>query len=130
MRNFRPVSDTRRKKAGTSSGAKFEKKANMAKHKVITFAPIIPLVTLIAVLSILHLNGMLMTWKILQAMYNDALRTSEFISLSGAGNRAEVFIWPNFQPELPRSRMEKPKSREPSQPTLSFSGKARSRKLM
>ena len=42
MRNFRPVSDTRRKKAGTSSGAKFEKKANMAKHKVITFAPIIP----------------------------------------------------------------------------------------
>ena len=67
MRNFRPVSDKRRKKAGTSSGAKFEKKANMAKHKVITFAPIIPLVTLIAVLSILHLSGMLMTWKIQQA---------------------------------------------------------------
>ena len=38
--------------------------ANMAKHKVITFAPIIVLATLIAVS--LQLNGMLMMWKIQQ----------------------------------------------------------------
>ena len=36
----------------------------MAKHKVITFAPIIVLATLIAVS--LQLNGMLMIWKIQQ----------------------------------------------------------------
>ena len=32
------------------------------------------------------------------------------------GNRAEVFIWQNFWARLPRSRLKKPKSGEPSQP--------------
>ena len=43
--------------------------ANMAKHKVITFAPIIVLATLIAVS--LQLNGMLMMRKIQQAKQDD-----------------------------------------------------------
>ena len=39
------------------------------------------------------------------------------------GNRVEVFIWQNFQPayrSLPRSQLEKPRSREPSQPALKY----------
>ena len=45
-------------------------KANTVKHKIITFTPIIALATLIAVS--LQLNGMLMMWKIQQAMQDDA----------------------------------------------------------
>ena len=36
------------------------------------------------------------------------------------GNRAEVFIWQNFPARLARSGLEKPRSREPSQPALSY----------
>ena len=54
--------------------------------------PIIALATLIAVS--LQLNGMLMMWKIQQAMQDDA----EFIRRIHPGNRAEVFIWQNVQP--------------------------------
>ena len=48
----------------------------MAKHKVMTFAPIIALATLIAV-SLLP-NGIIMMWKIQQEKQDDA----EFIPLS------------------------------------------------
>ena len=48
--------------------------------------PIIATVTLKAVS--LQLNGMLMKWKIQQAMQDDAIRTSRI----HLGNRAEVFI--------------------------------------
>ena len=48
----------------------------MAKHKVINFAPIIALATLIAV-SLLP-NGMIMMWKLQQEKQDDA----EFIPLS------------------------------------------------
>ena len=37
-------------------------------------------------------------------------------AFSYPGNRAEVFIWQNFWARLPRSRLKKPKSWEPSQP--------------
>ena len=73
--------------------------------------PIIALATLIAVS--LQLNGMLMMWKIQQAMQDDA----EFIRRIHPGNRAEVA---KFSARLPRSRLEKPRSREPSQPALSY----------
>ena len=50
-------------------------KANLAKHKVITFMPVIALATLIAVS--LQLNGMLMMWKIQQAMRDDAIQGNQ-----------------------------------------------------
>ena len=50
-------------------------KANIIIHKVITFAPIIALATLVAVP--LLSNGMLMMWKIQQAKQDDA----EFIRI-------------------------------------------------
>ena len=53
-----------------------EKKANMAKHIVITFTPFIALATVVAVS--LQLNWIVMIWKMLQANQNDA----EFIPLS------------------------------------------------
>ena len=64
MRNFSLVSDMR------SSGAKFEKQS---KHGE-TFAPFIALATLRAVS--LQLNGMLMMWKIQQAMQDNAIQTT------------------------------------------------------
>ena len=62
----------------------------MAKHK--NFAPIIATATLKAVS--LQLNGMLTKWKIQQVMQDDAIWTARI----HPGNRAEVFIWQNFQP--------------------------------
>ena len=50
-------------------------KANLAKHKVITFIPVIALATLIAVS--LQLNGMLMMWKIQQAMRDNAIQGNQ-----------------------------------------------------
>ena len=54
------------------------------------------------------------------------------------GNRDDVFIWQNFQPAYRDLGWKKPRSREPSQPALSyehienfykgFRGEARSRK--
>ena len=49
-------------------------KENMAKHKKITFGPIIASVTLKA-LS-LQLNGVLIMWKIQQKIQDDAIRTA------------------------------------------------------
>ena len=81
---------------GTSSGAKFRNKANMTKHKILTFGPILALVTLKAVS--LQLNGMLMMWKIQQAMQDDAIWTARIHLAIHPGNRDEVFIWQNFKP--------------------------------
>ena len=63
----------------------------MAKHKVMTFAPIIALATLIAV-SLLP-NGIIMMWKIQQEKRDDA----EFIRFHH-GNRAKGLIRNIFQP--------------------------------
>ena len=60
-----------------------------------------------------------MMWKIQQAMQDDAIRTARIHPAVHPGNRDEVFTWQNFSARLPRSRLEKPRSREPSQPALS-----------
>ena len=64
-------------------------KAKMTKHKNLyfTFAPIIIASATPKAVS-LQLNGMLMIWKIQQAMQDDAIRTARI----HPGNRAEVFI--------------------------------------
>ena len=65
-------------------------KANMAKHKILTFGPILPSVTLKAVSK--QLNGMLMMWKMQQAMQDDAIRTARIHAAVHPGNRDDVFI--------------------------------------
>ena len=64
----------RPKIVGTSSGAKFGNKATRRNTKILTFVPIIASATL-KVVS-LPLNGMLVMWKIQQAMQDDAIRTT------------------------------------------------------
>ena len=73
-RNFSPVSEMRKGRRRVVA-RNSRNKANTVKHKIITFTPIIALATLIA-LS-LQLNGMLMMWKIQQAMQDGA----EFIRI-------------------------------------------------
>ena len=68
------------------------KKARRRNTKLITFAHIIALVTL-KIVSV-QLNGMLMMWKIQQAMQDDAIQ----VAIIHQGNRAEMFISENFQP--------------------------------
>ena len=68
-------------------------KANLEKEKIFYFRAS---VTLKAVS--LQLNGMLMMWKIQQAMQDDAIRTARIHPAVHPGNRDEVFIWQNFQP--------------------------------
>lgn len=98
-----------------SSGGNARKQANMAKHKnPITSALIIALAILMAVS--LQLNRMLLMWKIQRAMQDDAIRAARV----HPGNRAELHIWQNFLATLPRSRLEKQRSRKPSQPALSY----------
>lgn len=67
------------------------KKATRRNTKLITFAPVIALVTP-KVVS-LQLNGMLMMWIIQQAMQEDAIQ----VAIIYQGNRAEMFISENFQ---------------------------------
>ena len=63
---------------------------------------------------------MLMMCKIQQAMHDDVIQTARIHPAVHPGNRAEV---PKFSARLiPRSRLEKPRSREPSQPALSYEG--------
>ena len=91
--NFQPgFRDDKRPK--TSCDAKFEKKSKHGETQSYKFRPIITLATLVAV-SLMS-NGMLMMWKIQKAKQDDA----EFIRKLHPGNRAEVFIWQNFQPTL------------------------------
>ena len=70
-------------------------KANIVKHKNLTFGSILASVTFKA--ASLQLNGMLMMWKIQQAMEDDAIRTARIHPAVHPGNRDEVFIWQNFQ---------------------------------
>ena len=84
--------EKRPKILGTSSGAKFEKQSKHGEiQKKLTFRPIIASVTLKAV-SLL-LNGMLMMWKIRQAMQDDDIRTTRIHPVVHPGNRDDVFIW-------------------------------------
>ena len=52
-----------------------------------------------------------MMWKIQQAMQDDAIQTARIHPAVHPGNRDEVFIWQKFPARLPRSRLEKPRSR-------------------
>ena len=61
MRNFSPVSEMKKSRRRVVA-QNLRNKANMAKHKVITFAPIIALATLTAV-SVLS-SEMFIMWKI------------------------------------------------------------------
>ena len=64
-----------------------------------------------------------MMWIIQQGSAGNARRCHpgrQSLSLFHSGNRAEVFIWRNFQPAYWRPRLEKPRSREPSHPALSY----------
>ena len=91
--------EKRSKILGTSSGAKFGKQSKHIETyrntKILTFGPILASVTPKAVS--LQLNGMLMMWKIQQAMQDDAIRTAR-IHPAVYPDRDEVFIWQNFQP--------------------------------
>ena len=50
--------------------------------------------------------------------FQPAFSEEKFEKVDATSNRAEVFIWQKFQPTY-RSRLDKPRSRQPSQPTLS-----------
>ena len=81
---------------GTSYGANFEKQR---KHRETQKLSRIGMATLIAVS--LQLNGMLIMWKIQQAMgrcRSGRQNSSRF----HPGNRAEVFIWSNHFKKLYR----------------------------
>ena len=65
----------------------------------------------------LQLDGLLMMWKFHQARQNDAIRAAFLwkrnysLQRIHSGNLDEAFIWQNFPVRLPRSRLEKPRSR-------------------
>ena len=65
-----------------------------------------------------------MMCKIQEAMKDDAIRTTRIHPAVHPGKRDEVFIWQNFQPAYrdwkDRNRLERPRSREPSQPAHSY----------
>ena len=98
MRNFSPVSEMRKgqRSWGRVLAPNLGKKANIAKHKILTFGPILASVILKAVS--LQLNTMLLMWKIQQAMQDDAIWTARIHPAVHPGNRDEVFIWQNFHP--------------------------------
>ena len=80
----------RSKIRGTRSGARFKKQGKHGETKILTFGPIIASLTLKTVS--LQLNGMLMMWKIQQAMQDDAIRTARIHPAIHPGNRDDVFI--------------------------------------
>ena len=51
---------------------------------------------------------------------DDAIWTARIHPAVYPVNRDEVFIWQNFQPAYRDLGLEKPRSREPSQPALSY----------
>ena len=89
----------------------FRTKQTWQNTKNLTFGLIIASVSLKAVS--LQLNGMLMMWKLQQAMHDDAIQTARIHPAVHPGNRDEVFIHGQFPARLARSR-------EPSQPALSY----------
>ena len=88
MRIVSPVSEMRKgqRSKGRVLAPNSRNKGNMAKHRNSNFRAYHTAVSL-------QLNGMVMMWKIQQAMQDDAIR----IARIHPGNRAEVFIWQNFQ---------------------------------
>ena len=92
VRNLSPISKMKKRQRSWERVLvrNSRKKATRRNTKLITFAPTIALVTL-KIVS-LQLNGMLMMWKIQQAIQ---------VAIIHQGNRAEMFISENFQPAYP-----------------------------
>ena len=92
VRNLSPISKMKKRQRswGRVLVRNSRKKATRRNTKLITFVPTIALVTL-KIVS-LQLNGMLMMWKIQQAIQ---------VAIIHQGNRAEMFISENFQPAYP-----------------------------
>ena len=67
-------------------------KQTLRNTKILTFGPIIASVTIKAVS--LQLNGMVMMWKLQQAMQDHVIQTARIHPTVHPGNRDEVFIWP------------------------------------
>ena len=90
IRNFSPVFEMwkAQRSWGRVLAPNSRNKAKYAKHKILTFAPIIASATLEAIS--LQINGILRMWKIQQTMQDDVIQTARI--------RVEVFIWQNFQP--------------------------------
>ena len=95
-------------------------KANMARQKVKTFAPIIALATLLDVS--LQSNGMLIMLKIQQAKQDDTIRAAKFIPSS---SRLGWIV--HMATRWPRPRLEKPRSPDGYRASQPFP--MRSRKL-
>ena len=102
----------------TRSGARFKKQSKHRETKILTFWPIKASLTLKTVS--LQLNGILMMWKIQQAMQDDAIRTARIHPGNVTGMKCSYGEISNPLTRLPRSRLEKLRSREPSQPALSY----------
>ena len=106
-----------------------ETKQTWRNTKILTFGPTITSLTLTAVS--LQLNGMVMMWRIQQAMQDDATRTARIHPAVHPGNRDEVFIWQNFQPtyrDLGKHRASPPSDMNTSKFYKGFRGKAGNRK--
>ena len=86
--------------------------------KILNFTPIIASATLKAVS--LQLNGMLKMWENTAGNSRRCHPDCKNSSCFHPGNRAEVFIWQNFQPAYRDPSRKKPRSRELSQPALSY----------
>ena len=75
---------------GTSSGVKYEKQSKNT-QKSYNFS------AYHSFGNEMEINGMLMICKIQQAKQDDAIR----VAIIHPGNRADVFVWQNFQPDYP-----------------------------
>ena len=118
MRNFSPVSKMRNgQRSWGRVPAQRDKKADMRNTKIITFAPIIAFATLKA--ESLQLIAMLMMRKMQQANTRRC-HLGQNSSCFHPGNRDEESYGkiPRALPEIPVGK--KPRSREPSQPALSY----------
>ena len=94
-------------------------KATMAKHKGITFAHIIALATLNSCITAVKCDAYDVentAGKARRCIHPGRWINPVFIP----NNQAEVFIWQKFPARLSRYRLESPRSRELSQPALSY----------
>ena len=98
LRNFSPVSEMQKgqRSWGPVLAPNLRTKQTWQNTKILTFGPIIASVTLKAVS--LQLNGMLMMWKLQQAMRDDAIWTPRIHPAVHPSKRVEVFIWPISSP--------------------------------
>ena len=114
IRNFQPGKKSRRS-CGQVLVQNSRNKVNVAKTKINTFAPILVLVLATLKALLLQLNGMLMMWKLQQAMQDDYMPSTppQFIPLSSQYPNYSVLI-AKFPGCLLRSHLEKLRPLEPA----------------